>query len=450
MPPELIDERLSKLIEGNRYQIPTGRPCARPVTKVHPVASYAQHRVESTINANLVSPYMYDAVWDVVEETESMLLHLLGHPDTDRGGSVVLKSATQAISQALQLYLVRYYEAYGYDVREKGLLQALYSDIPEPVILAPISINQALEKSAELLGIGRQHVDYYDLGSDFEADYDSVQRVVRGIHSSNKRIIANIAVVGDTERGKIQNVKGLDALISELCEEQGYRPPVVVDAAAQWLNAAMTQNTGKWDLSNPNVKALVIDPQKIELPYDLSILLLQDYTDLISLAPEMRYTQTPYKADKRKLEAQANILTSRGGTQILTMYAYLLHEGISGLRKSRKRIVDLVSRLADYIRESDYYELVSEPETSVVAWTSTNNSPQANWKVAEEINGGDDGLFIAYSPVMKVRKVQDRQEYSRTNTSGYDGLHAHIMEHNTHEGIDLLCRRLEEIGRKLK
>ena len=449
MPLELIDERLSKLIESNRYQIPTGRPCARPVTRVHPVASYAQHRVESTINANLASPYMYDAVWGAVEETESMLLHLMGHLETERGGSIVLKSATQALSQALQLYLVRYYETYGYDVRERGLLQTLYSNIPEPIVLAPISMNQALEKSAELLGIGRRGIKYYDLDSDYEADYDSVQRVVRNIHSDNKRIIANVAVAGDTERGKIQNVKDLDALISELCEEQGYRPPVVVDAAAQWLNATMTQDTKKWDLSNPNVKALVTDPQKTELPYDLSVLLVQDYTDLFSLTPEMRYTQTPCKADKRKLEAQANMLTSRGGTQILAMYAYLLHEGITGLRSNRQRIVGLANRLADYIRGSAHYRLVSEPETSVVAWTSANNHPQANWRVAEEVNGGKEGLFIAYSPVMRVCKVRDKQEYSRNNTPKYDGLHAHIMEHNTDEGINLLCRRLEEIGRKL-
>ena len=105
LPLELIDERLSKLIESNRYQISTGRPCAHPVTRVHSAASYAQHRVESTINANMVSPYMHDAVWDAVEETESMLLHLIGHLETERCGSIVLKSATQALSQALQSFI---------------------------------------------------------------------------------------------------------------------------------------------------------------------------------------------------------------------------------------------------------------------------------------------------------------------------------------------------------
>ena len=450
LPLKQIEERLSKLIESNRYQIPTNRPCARPVTRVHPVASYTQQRVDSTINANLVSPYMYDTVWDAVEETESMLLHLLGHLETERGGSVVLKSATQAITQALQLYLVKYYETHGYNVRERGLLGVLYSDIPAPIILAPISMNQALEKSVEVLGIGRQSIEYYDLGTDYETDYNSVQEVVRRIHSNNKRIVGNVAVVGDTERGKIQNVTELDTLVSELCEDYDYKPPVIVDAAAQWLNAAMTQNTRNWDLSNPNIKVVVIDPQKIELPYDLSVLLLQNYSDLISLAPEMKDIQILSKEDKRKLEAQANMLTSRGGSQILAMYAYLLHEGISSLRESRERIIGLANRLADYIRESGYYKLVSEPESSVVAWTSVSNDSQANWRIAEEINNGDEDLFIAYSPIMRVRTVQDKQEYSRNKTLKYDGLHAHIMEHNTGEGIELLCRRLDEIGRKLR
>ncbi len=444
IPRQAILSRLEKIIHTNKYQIPTGRPCARPITRVHPFASSVQGIFERTINPNICAPYLYDSVWEVVEDLESMLLHLCNHPDPQRGGSVVLKSGTQALAQALQLYLVHYYTSFGYDLRRDGLLGTRLSHIPEPIILSSLDANGALEKAVESLGLGRKAIYYYGLDSEYNTDYISLQETLNSIHQENKRIFANIIVAGDTERGKMQDAGIIGGMVADSCKKYGYTPPIVVDASAQWLNAAMLGGSEKWDFQNHNVRAIIVDPQKIELPYDLSVLLLADYGDLKVLVPES--SASPMQESKRMLEAQANMLTSRGGSQMVALYAYLLEQGIEGLKTSRKRICSLAQQLARYITQSEHYVLVVRPETSVVAWQSTHASPEANWKTALAINNAKDGLCVAYSPIMRIRTVREHQDYVQNRERKYDGLHAHIMEHNTEDGIGYLCQRLEEVG----
>jgi hypothetical protein len=143
------------------------------------------------------------------------------------------------------------------------------------------------------------------------------------------------------------------------------------------------------------------------------------------------------------------MLTSRGGSQIISLYAYLLNQGIEGLVRSRKKIIGHAQILARYLRTSQYYQLVCDPEMSVVSWISKSRKKGAHWKIAEIINNSGDGCFIAYSPVMRIRTVHDRELFLKNTGPPFDGLLAHMMEHNTEKGIALLCHRLEKAARAI-
>lgn len=448
LPVSVVKKLLIDITKKNRYQIPSGAACARPITRVCAIARYAQNLMESTINPNLACRFMYDSVWDAVEKTEQMLLRLLHHPSPQNGGMLVMKSATQALTQALELVLMKYFAQYQYDLRSRGLADAPYKRIPKQVILAPIHANVALERAVEVLGLGTQGIRYYGLNTRYDTDIDSLEKTIASIHASNERIAACVAVCGDTERGQIQDTHIIGRVIERHCSAYNYRPPLIVDAAAQWLTAALTRDARVWDFSNRAVSMIVIDPQKSELPYDISMLLLRRYRDLEMLAPSD--TPKTLRGNERKqyLEAKANMLTSRGGAQVIALYAYLLSEGMRGLLKSRNRILRLTNMFTDYIRTSTYYSPIAEPETSVVAWTSTSRNPCANWEIAKAINNGKDGCFIAYSPIMRVRTLSQRKRHLREQGIAYDGLHIHVMEHNTEKGLLRVCKRLEQEGKK--
>lgn len=46
------------------------------------------------------------------------------------------------------------------------------------------------------------------------------------------------------------------------------------------------------------------------------------------------------------------------------------------------------------------------------------------------------------------RLAVQRSRHLREQGFAYDGLRIHIMEHNTEKGISLLCKRLEQEGKK--
>lgn len=448
VPVSVVKKMLHDIVEKNRYQIPSGAACARPITRVCAIARYAQTLMESTINPNLACRFMYDSVWDAVEKTEQMVLRLLDHPSPQNGGMLVMKSATQALTQALELVIMEYFARYRYDVRTGGLAAAPYKNIPKPVILAPVQANAALERAVEVLGLGTHSIRYYGLNTCYDTDIDSLKKTIAVIHSHNERIAACVSVCGDTERGIIQDNNAIASVIARHCFAYGYRPRLIVDAAAQWLTAARTKDARAWDFFNRAISMIVVDPQKCELPYDISMLLLRRYRDLEILAPSDTPKTLRGKERKQHLEAKANMLTSRGGAQVIALYAYLLSEGMQGLLKSRNRILGLTKTFAEYIRTSVYYSLIAEPETSVVAWTSKSARSGANWAIAKAINNGKDGCFIAYSPIMRVRTPSQRKRQLREQGFAYDGLHIHLMEHNTEKGLFRLCKRLEQEGRK--
>jgi glutamate/tyrosine decarboxylase-like PLP-dependent enzyme len=446
-----IIESLRTLVARDRYQMGTGEALARPITLVHPFPAAVHDQIIRSQNPNLAMPFSFGGTWSAVHSTERMLLNLFRHPQPTEGGMLVLKSATQSLQQALILYLVRYYAEYGFDLRKEGLAEACARpDIPTPMVLASVTNNAALVKAVEAIGLGRDQLRFYAVDEQFLPCAASVAKTVAEIHQSGGRILAHAIVMGDTERGLAHDPTPVDAQVSDLCSGHGYCPPIIADAAAQWLNLAMLGGDIPWDFACPNIRALVIDPQKIELPYDHSLLLLRDFTDLRALQAPGHIPQMNHSDEKQSLVAHAHFLTSRGAAPVLSMYAYLLQQGLQGLRESRQRIIDLSRLFAHGLSKSPYYRLVVEPQTSVVAWTSTSSRADANWETASRINQNPkDHLMVAYSPILRARLPEDGPLRTSAASPGFDGLHVHVMEHNTEEAVEKLLARLEEVGRDL-
>ena len=57
--------------------------------------------------------------------------------------------------------------------------------------------------------------------------------------------------------------------------------------------------------------------------------------------------------------------------------------------------------------------------------------------------------MVAYSPILRARLPEDGPLRTSDASSAFDGLHVHLMEHNTEEAVEKLLARLEEVGRDL-
>jgi glutamate/tyrosine decarboxylase-like PLP-dependent enzyme len=353
---------------------------------------------------------------------------------------VVLKSASQSLQQALHLYRSMYYAENGVRLSETGLAGAANFNVPRPAVLAAVNNNIMLAKAAALVGFGREDLFLYSLNDEFQPDEDSVRDAINRAHASGRRIVAHLAIAGDAERGIVHSARRLDAMASQMCAELGYRPRVIVDAAAQWLNFLMWEKSSEWDLraENDNISAVIFDPQKVELPFDLSLLLLRDYKDLEALVDP---AHCPHP-DKRYLLSQANNVLSRGGESIIAAYYYLMNQGLSGLRESRGLIFERSRELADYIRSDPRYTLISEPQGSVVAWRLTDPDPAANWNFIQRINAQqNDRLLLTYNMQCRARTPEQLESSLRGDRS-YDGIVAHVMEHNSPSDVRRLIQRL--------
>lgn len=456
MSQRTIDILIAQAMGNCLYQPGSGEPTGRPVTTTDRYAASVAETISTGTNFNLVMGFSYSALWALAENCTEMVQALMHNPNPQNGGTIITGSGTQSIAHAFQIALAKYYNGHDIDYLSEGLNSPRIQSVPRPVILTPINANFAIVKAAQSIGLGQGSIRYYGVDSEFRADVDSMKEAIRAAHESGERIIVSFGIAGDTEHGTLERISTLETVLAECCEQgcgerEGYIPPILVDASCQWLNSSVSGTSELWDFRNPGVWGIVADPHKSELPFNLSLLLLRDLKELEPLAPNSAFSGVQPIHDKRTLEVQANLLTSRGGAPIIALYAYLLNQGMQGLIKKRATINELVGNLRDYIVESPYYKLVCEPHSSVVSFVSTHPHPDANFKTALKINGNqDDSLFIAYSPIMRARTPEELQRGLTPECREFDGLHAHFMEHNTPQGLQKLIRRLDEVGRQLR
>jgi len=445
------------------------QPSAKPGTVNDKFATQIYIRSMKSDNANLVDPTMFYGAYQREREALAMTADLLHHPTPEKAGGFFLSGGTESINQAVWMLRNKYFlEKYDFNIRTKGFL-GLYKEfiekgrkIPTPKIIAPIDSHFAIYKAADIFGLGMESIVFYDLDQDYNTDFRSLEQKVREVYETGEDIFVSFTVVGDTQKGKIQDVRRINEIIKTLSEEYKKKnPPIVVDAAAQYLFASLMRESKKynkkipdWDFTIRNVRAIIADPHKNQIPYNTGILLIRDPEDLKYTHMEMaHYLATDlsknFKVDENEMklmQAVATIPTSRGGYGAAATWAYYLNNGREGLRKKKEKIWELVQRFTDYIKHSEYYELISEPETAIVAFCVKNGSDKDNKTIYNRINHGpNDYCYISESDSLRARNIKEVKE-----KNGFSGLYIQIMEHNDKENLDYLMKRLDEEAYKLK
>lgn len=292
-----------------------------------------------------------------------------------------------------------------FSIRRKGWFQTYpeYSrlfgrrrNIPNLKILAPINAHFSLNKAADILGFGQDNIEYYYLDQYGKPDPDEVRRVTESILNEGNDISMFWVQVGDTERGIIADTAQLDAIVSDVYDKKGYdlRPPTLVDAAAQYLFAAVMEDSEKyvdingasksipiWDFRVENVKGIVTDPQKNQIPYPASILILRDPDDAKhTIMDDDKYLSLDMLSKVQAMSPEAlkftqvtaTIPTSRSGYGAIATWAYYVGNGIAEIRRRKEEIIwkNVLTLWHELVNGElcGTYELICEPESASVCF----------------------------------------------------------------------------------
>ncbi len=400
------------------------------------------------INPNNVDPFMFFGTYELEREAIDMTAQLLNHPAVSGGFSRdgnersdvagwFLSGGTEAINQATWIFRNKYFY---YRMRQAAPLKVLkdsdrlfreilnlrtqgwfgiaqewnrYNDsatkVPIPKILASFRSHFAVDKAADLLGFGQRNVEYVFGDATGHPTPDSLYRTITRVQDAGDEVAMVWLTMGDTEFGRLPDIAELGSAVGEAYRKkeppQGdpdeFRVPVLIDAAAQWLFAALgdwirEESNGRrrplprtgtadefakgWAFDVDQVQAVVCDVHKQPVPYPASILILRDPKDIRYTMMHEAYLhlkdadRTEY-LDEREMEfaqTHATIPTTRPGYGAAATWAYFAGLGIRGLIESKRAIWELVKRLRDAIVNGPLtgaYELLCEPESAIVAFT---------------------------------------------------------------------------------
>lgn len=479
LSPAIVQQMVMKRCSETQSDYHTGTPMAKPGTKNHPEAVEAYIHQMRNQNGNLVDGKMFPGAFKTEADVIAMTADILGKKDKDSlHAGFMLNGGTESTIQSLWMMKEKYFlENYDIKLGEEGLFNAVtkirenYNPKFYPHILAPLEMHFALSKAVDLSGLGKQTIKNYGLNEDFTTDYKSLADAVESIYKEGGEIAVNYCVAGDTQKGKVQDTAKIDEIVAEIADKYNKpRPPTVVDAAAQFLFLGMMRDSKNYDLKMPNwdfnvdnVQAIVCDWHKNQIPYNAGALVLRDGKDILLTDQEATYLHNTTnmemnevsEAERIKCGATSTIPTSRGAGGAYATYAYLLNEGKENLRKTKEDVWKKTKRFAEGIRQSDHYELMSDPQTTVVAFR-LKDKPHLHKNVYDTINQDpNDNVFISHGEAGNVKSLDDMRAFKamaddERKEALYSGLHVHLMEHNTEKGVYETIDKLERTAHSMK
>ena len=108
--------------------------------------------------------------------------------------------------------------------------RAAYS-VRAPVLLVSGARHYSLEKAADVLGIGRRHLETVDVDPLFRMDLEALEGALRHTLSRGMLPLAVIAMAGTTEEGAVDPVDRIAALRERIAGELGHSFWLHIDAA---------------------------------------------------------------------------------------------------------------------------------------------------------------------------------------------------------------------------
>jgi tyrosine decarboxylase/aspartate 1-decarboxylase len=254
------------------------------------------------------------------------------------------------------------------------------NNVREPEIIVPRSAHFSFKKAADILCLKIREAE---LDGNYCVDVDSVHDLI------TENTIAIVGIAGTTELGKIDPIENL----SDICLERNIF--LHVDAAFGGFSIPFLKELGynlpEFDFKLPGVCSITIDPHKMGLaPIPTGGILFRDKRHLDAMSIE-----TPYLTEK----SQSTIVGTRSGASAAATWALLKHLGWEGYQKIADKCMELTHILARGVKEAGY-DLVTEPQLNIVAFTGKGLTP---WQISEMLE--EKGWAVSVSSYPQAVRI---------------------------------------------
>ncbi|MCW8883743.1 MAG: putative pyridoxal-dependent aspartate 1-decarboxylase, partial [Motiliproteus sp.] len=243
-------------------------------------------------------------------------------------------------------------------IAQEGVFKAFkHYGVDGAAILVSKRGHYSLSKAVDVLGIGREYIVAVDTDENNRIRPDLLQKKIDLLKKENVKPLAIVGIAGTTETG---NVDPLDKL-ADIAEAEGIH--FHVDAA--WGGPAIFSRAhGKLLKGIERADSVTIDAHKqLYVPMGVGMVLFKDPAALNSIEHHAQYIIRQGSKDLGSNTLEG----SRPGM------AMLVHSGLNIIgRQGYELLVDQgieKARLfADMIRQSDDFEVISEPELNILTY----------------------------------------------------------------------------------
>jgi len=316
----------------------------------------------------------------------------------------------------------------GWEVRMEGLAG-------RPTLVAYVSEegHSCLDKSMELLGIGRNQLRKIPVGSDYRIQIEALEEAIKSDRAAGLQPFCLIGNAGTVNTGAVDP---LDALAGIAARHNLW---FHVDGAYGAF-AALVPEYQPLFAGIERADSLAVDPHKwLNVPIEAGCILVRDWSDLtdtFSLIPPYLRAAT---GDELNLMNCGFELTR--SNRSLKVWLALRQYGVEHYTKLIANHMVLIRHLAAWVESADDFEVVSEPSLSICCFRFI---PPDLKQRAEKV----ESYLNKLNQAIEMALVDDgRALVSGTELQGKRVLRVCIVNHRvTQTGVEETLALLREFG----
>lgn len=242
-----------------------------------------------------------------------------------------------------------------------------YKNIDNGEIILPKSAHFSFNKAADILGLKIVEADM----DDYKIDVSKLESKITA------NTVAIVAIAGTTELGLVDSIDQ----ISEIAKRNDIY--LHIDAAFGGFIIPFLKDVGydfpEFDFSLEGVCSMTIDPHKMGLssiPSGCILFRDKKYLDVMAV-------EAPYLTKKE----QSTIVGTRSGASAAATYAVMEYIGREGYTKLALEAIEKTNTLKEELLKMGY-EIVTEPELNIIAFTHPDIDVDYLAYLLEEKNWG--------------------------------------------------------------
>jgi glutamate decarboxylase len=375
----------------------------------------AQRLIAANLHRNFIDHAEYPETAEIEQRCIRMLADLFHAPGETTG------ARTQGSSEAIMLGAL----SLKWKWRERRQAAGLPIDRPNLVFGGDVHV--VWEKFCRYFDVEPRIVplqeDKYTIGpEDVEPHVD-------------ENTIGVAAVLGTTFTGHMDDVRGIDELLTGLEREKGLQVPLHVDAASGGFVWPFLYPDSAWDFRLESVRSINVSGHKFGLVYPgIGWLIFRERGDL---AEDLVF----YENYLGKTDATFTLNFSTGSAMVLAQYYNLVRLGRDGYTYVMEIMQRNAQALAEHLRSTGHFDLIGadEEQLPLVAFKLAEPRAYDEFDIAWQLSAERGWMVPAYTLPPDAQDVKI--------------MRALVKETLSREMVDTLagdiadaCRTLEEKG----